>query len=47
MPEPLIIAKSGKNELALLPGLANRHGLIAGAALVLAGVVSVTIKPKS
>jgi hypothetical protein len=31
MPEPLIIAKAGKTELALLPGLANRHGLIAGA----------------
>ncbi len=31
MPEPLLIAKSGKNELALLPALANRHGLIAGA----------------
>ena len=31
MPEPLIVAKSGKTELALLPGLANRHGLIAGA----------------
>jgi DNA helicase HerA-like ATPase len=31
MPEPLIIAKAGKTEIALLPGLANRHGLIAGA----------------
>ena len=31
MPEPLLVAKSGKTELALLPGLANRHGLIAGA----------------
>jgi hypothetical protein len=31
MLEPLIIAKAGKTELALLPGLANRHGLIAGA----------------
>jgi DNA helicase HerA-like ATPase len=31
MPEPLIVAKSGKTELALLPRLANRHGLIAGA----------------
>ena len=31
MPEPLIIAKAGKTNLALLPGLANRHGLIAGA----------------
>jgi len=31
MPKPLVIAKAGKIELALLPGLANRHGLIAGA----------------
>ena len=31
MPEPLIVAKAGSNELALLPGLANRHGLITGA----------------
>jgi DNA helicase HerA-like ATPase len=31
MPESLIIAKAGKTVLALLPGLANRHGLIAGA----------------
>ncbi|MFO7190504.1 MAG: DUF853 domain-containing protein [Pseudomonadota bacterium] len=31
MPEPLIVAKAGPTELALLPGLANRHGLIAGA----------------
>jgi uncharacterized protein len=31
MPEPLLIAKSGKTPLALLPALANRHGLIAGA----------------
>ena len=31
MPDPLIIAKSGKTELALLPRLGNRHGLIAGA----------------
>jgi uncharacterized protein len=30
MPEPLLVAKS-KIELALLPQLANRHGLIAGA----------------
>ena len=28
---PLLVAKSGKNELALLPALANRHGLITGA----------------
>ena len=31
MPEPLLVAKAGKTELALLPALANRHGLIAGA----------------
>jgi DNA helicase HerA-like ATPase len=31
MPEPLIVAKAGTKELALLPGLANRHGLITGA----------------
>jgi uncharacterized protein len=31
MAEPLIIAKAGKNELALLPALANRHGCITGA----------------
>jgi len=31
MPEALIVAKSGKTALALLPALANRHGLIAGA----------------
>src|SRR5512134_1674793 len=29
-PEPLPIAK-GKKEIALLPGMANRHGLVAGA----------------
>jgi len=28
---PLLIAKTGKTELFLLPSLANRHGLIAGA----------------
>src|SRR5512143_1378854 len=28
--EPLLIAK-GKNEIAVLPRMANRHGLIAGA----------------
>src|SRR5512142_1975911 len=28
--EPLLIAK-GKNDLAILPRMANRHGLIAGA----------------
>jgi DNA helicase HerA-like ATPase len=30
MPEPMVIAKA-KHDLALLPGLANRHGLITGA----------------
>jgi DNA helicase HerA-like ATPase len=31
MPPPLLIAKNDQKELALLPGLANRHGLITGA----------------
>ena len=31
MPTPLLIAKNDKTELALLPALANRHGLITGA----------------
>jgi DNA helicase HerA-like ATPase len=31
MPDPLIVAKNAKTELALLPALANRHGLITGA----------------
>jgi len=31
MPDPIIVARSGKTGLALLPRLANRHGLIAGA----------------
>jgi DNA helicase HerA-like ATPase len=31
MAEPLLIAKTGKTELQLLPALANRHGLITGA----------------
>ena len=31
MPDPLIIARSSGIELALLPALANRHGLITGA----------------
>lgn len=31
MPEPLVIAKATGHELGLLPALANRHGLIAGA----------------
>jgi DNA helicase HerA-like ATPase len=29
--EPLLVAKAGATELALLPALANRHGLITGA----------------
>jgi DNA helicase HerA-like ATPase len=31
MPEPLLLAKNDKQALALLPGLANRHGLVTGA----------------
>lgn len=31
MTKPLVIAKSGSKELFLLPAMANRHGLIAGA----------------
>src|SRR5262245_55276948 len=31
MTEPLLVAKSKATELELLPALANRHGLIAGA----------------
>jgi hypothetical protein len=31
MAQPLLVGKSGKTELVLLPGLANRHGLITGA----------------
>jgi hypothetical protein len=31
MPAPLLVAKNAKAELHLLPALANRHGLIAGA----------------
>src|SRR4051812_13914857 len=31
MAPPLLIAKNGNRELALLPALANRHGLITGA----------------
>ena len=31
MPEALVVAKSATTELALLPALANRHGLITGA----------------
>ena len=30
MPDPLLIAK-GQNELVVLPRMANRHGLVAGA----------------
>lgn len=31
MSEPIVIARQAQNELALLPALANRHGLITGA----------------
>src|SRR5712671_7123751 len=31
MTAPLLVAKNGKTELCLLPGVANRHGLITGA----------------
>jgi DNA helicase HerA-like ATPase len=31
MASPLLVAKNGKTELSLLPGVANRHGLITGA----------------
>jgi len=31
MADPLVIARAGDQDLALLPALANRHGLIAGA----------------
>ena len=31
MPEPLVIARHADTDLALLPALANRHGLITGA----------------
>src|SRR3982074_947952 len=31
MVQSLLVAKSGKTELCLLPGVANRHGLITGA----------------
>jgi DNA helicase HerA-like ATPase len=31
MSEPLLLAKAGSTEICLLPALANRHGLIAGA----------------
>jgi hypothetical protein len=31
MPPPILLARSGSTDLSLLPGLANRHGLITGA----------------
>src|SRR5688572_5623737 len=31
MVQPLLVAKNSRTELFMLPGLANRHGLIAGA----------------
>jgi Cdc6-like AAA superfamily ATPase len=31
MTEPLVIARSGNTDLALLPAMANRHGCITGA----------------
>ena len=31
MASPLLVAKAGAAELTLLPGMANRHGLVAGA----------------
>ena len=31
MPEPILVARKGTTECHLLPGLANRHGLITGA----------------
>jgi len=31
VPEPLPVARNAAGELCLLPGLANRHGLITGA----------------
>ena len=31
MPAPLLVAKNDKTALHLLPALANRHGMIAGA----------------
>ena len=31
MPDPLPIARNAAGEIALLPALANRHGLITGA----------------
>src|SRR5512133_3645369 len=31
MADPILVAKKGASDLALLPALANRHGLVAGA----------------
>jgi len=31
MPNPILVAKQGEAECHLLPGFANRHGLISGA----------------
>lgn len=31
MSDPLVIARAGKQEISILPGLVNRHGLITGA----------------
>ena len=31
MSEPIVVAQSGEQALALLPALANRHGCITGA----------------
>ena len=31
MADPLVVAKSGDTELAILPAMSNRHGLITGA----------------
>src|SRR6476660_4108533 len=31
MPDPILVAFAGKDQLCILPKLANRHGLIAGA----------------
>lgn len=31
MPDPIVLARRGDTECALLPGLANRHGLVTGA----------------
>ena len=31
MADPLVVAKAGDTELAILPAMSNRHGLITGA----------------